>query len=276
MVTITHRPGELAINGPYNKDFIDALKQAVPPRNRAWVKPSWVITPEYNQVATDLVIAIYGELPVIRQGSPIISSNVNIKLEFLGRCKEENSNMASGFVNNSWSVLFKEEALRSFFGGSKITDNPSEQSYYEVLGISRDTDPDDIKKAFRRLSKQWHPDVNRGDPDAEEMFKKINEANSILSDPIKRKKYNFILSLENDYKEPPKAKSLNHFLGGYSDRYGYRAPLKCGSLTVSGTQKIGRLIVDSISRWDDIFDDQNRLMVVSWKKDAKSFDIHWV
>lgn len=65
----------------------------------------------------------------------------------------------------------------------------SKKDYYEVLGISRDADENEIKKAYRRLAREYHPDVNPGDNNAEEKFKEINEAYEILSDPQKRSAY---------------------------------------------------------------------------------------
>lgn len=63
------------------------------------------------------------------------------------------------------------------------------QNYYETLGVPKEASQDDIKKAYRRLSKQYHPDVNPNDKNAEDIFKKINEAYSILGDENKRKEY---------------------------------------------------------------------------------------
>ena len=65
----------------------------------------------------------------------------------------------------------------------------SKRDYYEVLGVSRESAPDDIKKAFRQLALQYHPDRNPGDKGSEERFKEINEAYSVLSDPDKRQQY---------------------------------------------------------------------------------------
>jgi curved DNA-binding protein len=63
------------------------------------------------------------------------------------------------------------------------------QDYYETLGVSRDADEKEIRRAFRRLARQYHPDVNPGDAEAEERFKEINEAYEVLSNPEKRAKY---------------------------------------------------------------------------------------
>jgi curved DNA-binding protein len=62
------------------------------------------------------------------------------------------------------------------------------RDYYDVLGVSRDAGPDELQRAYRRLARQNHPDIN-SDPAAEERFKEINEANSVLSDPEQRARY---------------------------------------------------------------------------------------
>jgi molecular chaperone DnaJ len=63
------------------------------------------------------------------------------------------------------------------------------KDYYSLLGVSRTATDKDIKQAYRRLARQYHPDVNPGNKSAEEKFKAINEAHDVLSDPDKRRKY---------------------------------------------------------------------------------------
>ncbi|TET51909.1 MAG: J domain-containing protein, partial [Anaerolineales bacterium] len=63
------------------------------------------------------------------------------------------------------------------------------RDYYEVLGVDRNAGEKDIKRAYRRLARQFHPDVNPDDKQAEEKFKEINEAHEVLSDSQKRARY---------------------------------------------------------------------------------------
>jgi len=63
------------------------------------------------------------------------------------------------------------------------------QDYYETLGVARTASPEEIKQAFRKLARRYHPDVAKDKRTAEEKFKEINEANEVLSDPVKRRKY---------------------------------------------------------------------------------------
>ena len=65
----------------------------------------------------------------------------------------------------------------------------SKRDYYEVLGINRSADEKEIKRAYRKLAKKYHPDMNPGDKQAEQKFKEITEAYNVLSDQEKKKLY---------------------------------------------------------------------------------------
>src|SRR5207253_4371886 len=68
----------------------------------------------------------------------------------------------------------------------------TKKDYYEILGVKKSASTEDIRKAFRKLARKYHPDVNPGDKTAEEKFKALSEANDVLSDPKKRKIYDQI------------------------------------------------------------------------------------
>ena len=86
----------------------------------------------------------------------------------------------------------------------------SKSDYFSILGLSKDFDDSDLKKAFRREARKWHPDLNKNDINAEERFKLINEAYEFLRDPIKRSK------LINDSSNHD-FHSANNFSTGFPD-----------------------------------------------------------
>ncbi len=89
---------------------------------------------------------------------------------------------------------------------------PQQKDYYGALGIKKTATPDEIRKAFRKLARKYHPDVNPNDKKAEEKFKEISEANDVLSDEKKRKVYDQ-LGFYSDQIDPAQAEAAAR--GGY-------------------------------------------------------------
>ena len=101
------------------------------------------------------------------------------------------------------------------------------KDYYKVLGVSKSASAEDIKKAFRKLARRYHPDVNPGDKASEEKFKEINEAYEVLSDATKRRKYDTLgPNWQEQFGFPSSAggrstnfrsSSMNYNSAGFSD-----------------------------------------------------------
>ena len=89
----------------------------------------------------------------------------------------------------------------------------AKRDYYETLGVKKSASSEDIRKAFRKLARKYHPDVNPGDKSAEEKFKAISEANEVLSDPKKRKIYDQV-GFYSDNIDPATAEAYARAGGG--------------------------------------------------------------
>jgi curved DNA-binding protein len=97
------------------------------------------------------------------------------------------------------------------------------RDYYDVLGVARTATEDQIKSAYRKLARKYHPDVNPGDKSAEEKFKEINEAYEVLSDADKRKKYDELgpnWKAGQDFRPPPNWEGANVEFGDFGDFFG--------------------------------------------------------
>jgi curved DNA-binding protein len=118
------------------------------------------------------------------------------------------------------------------------------KDYYKILGVEKSATKDDISKAFRKLALKYHPDKNPNDKAAEEKFKEITEANEVLSDPEKRKKYDTLGTNWNQYQTSG---------GGFEDFFSQYKGGRQGGTTYEYSGDFGD-IFDGSSGFSDFFE----------------------
>lgn len=178
-------------------------------------------------------------------------------VHYIGRSKERRPGefSALGWVEGQWRLIFPETVLRRYF---KDEDPTIEKTLYGVLGASETATKDEIKSAYRRMALQWHPDQCR-EPNAKEIFIRIKEAYDLLSDPHKRQKYDAGLVLEKSIGfRSALTSASNH------DNYGYRSPLRCGSILCTGEEQKKWFVASEILQWLDITNSAGKTLVASW------------
>ncbi|KAG5880761.1 hypothetical protein JTB14_010943 [Gonioctena quinquepunctata] len=123
---------------------------------------------------------IFATPPVNKLSSRFLHQYTKYNRSTLFSCKIPNSVNASGFV------IDIQVSKRSFHSSSPFG---SKKNYYEILGVGRNASNSEIKKAYYKLAKKYHPDVNKNEPDSSKKFQEVSEAYEILGDETKRKQY---------------------------------------------------------------------------------------
>jgi hypothetical protein len=191
------------------------------------------------------------------------------EVKYIGQCRDKGrGSQAFGWVRDSWFLIFPEQVLRDWFeaGPAPIQQPDQAANLYAVLGVPKTASPDEIKSAFRRMAR--HPDVCK-EPNAHDQFIRIQEASSILSDSLRRAKYDAGLAFEASIKQANYHQSKTIVTGSY------RSPLRCGAIMVDGSQSGKWFVVKSILAWEDVTRG-NQILVASWPMGAQQPVEQWV
>ena len=266
--------GGLAFEATYDPLLVAQVKPLIPPEARRWDgdRKRWLVDARYGAICAELAETYLGveiKVPAVAP-APTIETRL-IKLEYLGRCKtrDNGESTAFGWADGGWTVIIPEAVLREWFAA--VPQRPDEMpTLYAVLAVKPGAKFDEIKASYRRLVKQWRPDVCH-EPDAATQFKLIRHAYGILHDDAKRKKYDAGLVLQaslNGRHRPGLGRPVD-------DPNGYRSPLRCGYVLTEGMATLGRFVVGKILGWEDIVDRYGRTMAVSWLMGAKELEVTW-
>ena len=274
--SITLEGDTLVYRTPYEPMLVAALKGAVPATDRTWDpgRKVWLVAPAHGAILADLAEQYLGEsltLPVIADAAPKIEQRI-LDVRYIGRTKDrgDGNTTAFGWSDGGWSVIFPETVLRDWFGaGERRPDEVA--TLYAVLGVQRAAEATEIRSAYRRLARQWHPDMCK-EPDAAQQFIRIQRAHEVLSDDRLRSRYDAGLLLEASAQQHEKeTRRLDVSRGGD----GYRSPFRCGMILATGANVIGRFIVSKIYAWEDVTDNQGLILVTSWPLGAEMFEESW-
>lgn len=271
-IRIEAHNGAYAVRTPYDESFVAALKAAIPGADRVWDKPNrmWVVSHSQGAAVQRLIEQSFGilvTLPTAAIAAPQRPEMRILDLRYLGstKAREDGAETAYGWCGGGWNAIFSKAALMEWFGQEQ---RPNEApTLYGVLGVKQDVTPDEIKKAHRRMARQWHPDVCR-EPGAVEQFYAIQEAWEILSDRVKRGKYDAGLKLEGAFKSKATYKR--------EGERPFRSPLRCGLVMCEGVSILGRFVVGKIYMWTDITDSRGYVLVSSWIAGEKQHSEEWV
>ncbi len=268
----------LVVETPYDRGFVAQLKALIPYNDRRWDPDhkAWLVRSDHGPTIQKLIDQFYSEtvdLPDIQTKKSEAELRV-FDVRYIGATKDRGDaeRSAFGLVDGEWSVLFPESVLRAWFEVDPAAPTQGE-TLYAVLGARKTSSEGELKSAFRRMARQWHPDVC-SEPNAKEVFQQINRAYQILSIPEKRQRYDAGLALEASLNAQGKTNNLMDRLLAVAA--GYRSPLRCGWIMVLGVEVLGRFEVQEIKDWQDIVNDQGQVLVSSWTYGDKAPTERWI
>jgi hypothetical protein len=260
-----------AIHSPYNPAFVAALKSRITGADRKWDanRKVWIVAHNQGATAIDLIASYYNQtvsLPNLTGRAPLNAMQL-LDVRYIGAAKsrDDGSETSYGWSKGGWSVIFPKAVLLEWFGQTARPDEA--QTLYGVLGVSQSAQPFEIKIAWRRMARSYHPDVCK-EPGATEQFHLVQAAYEVLSDQMKRAKYNAGLQFE--------AMSKAHTPRHTVSQNNYHSPLRCGLILVEGQSRLGRFVVSKILAWQDILNGRGETLVTTWKAGEDMFTEAWI
>jgi hypothetical protein len=263
---VTIRGNALELKTPYDPALVAAIKQ-IPAGERMFdpIKKTWLFDPKHAGKIEAWISAYFGEtviMPTFTAAKPKSELRL-LEVHYIGMCKDrDGQSEAYGCdKDTNWLYIFPETILRGYFDGTDVNTLPTtEQTLYGVLGVPKGALANEILTAYRRMAMQWHPDHCR-EPNAHEMFLRIQAAYEVLSNPGKLARYNAGLALEASIHTQPKA--VNYMQSAY------RSPLRCGQIMAEGVEVMGRFKVTKILAWQDVYNRFGQTLISSWPMNAK-------
>jgi hypothetical protein len=277
-VRVVAESGGYKVLTPFNRDFVNSLKIEIPATSRKWSQESkaWYVSETHGAKLKELIDRHYGvdvQMPTIIGSTAATVHELTFKADYIGNSKAVAGGaeaVSSVHCNGGWNARIPEKVLRAWFNQSQEAETATGfVSLYSVLGCGEAATAEEIKKAYKRAARQWHPDVCK-EPEAREMFEKVKEASTVLLDPVSRAKYNAGLFFEKLAKNPlaGRGRAVVSMLTSFTPL------LRCGLLKVKGRMDLGLLVVDEILAWDDITNEFGQTMVSFWAGDT--FSVMWV
>jgi len=263
----------VAFFSSYDPHLVSALKLEIPAQGRRWDpdQKCWLVSPRYAQICADLARRHLGiDIDVPNIIASAINTTQLFKLLYLGAAKDRGDGQpptSFGWCNGGWNVIIPLKVLRTWFEPDQDDRAAESATLYGILGVAQKAKNTEIKSAYRRAARTWHPDICK-EADAKEQFQRIQHAWEVLSDQVKRERYNAGLHLTATLKHDKLPR-------GHKRAAHYRAPLKCGYVLVECTEALGRFVISRILKWADIVDSRGTL-VTFWPAGAKHFQEKWV
>jgi hypothetical protein len=266
----------------YNVDLKDELKVVVPYACRTWnpgesygrrrTRGHWEISSHYLDKLKHLCKQYGFGVETTGQFDQPQEKTVTITLDYMGLVRHRGGDIytSSGWVNDGWNATFTMEVLQKWFGFT-VAAPGKKQTLYAVLSISSGSTGSEVKKAYRRAARTWHPDVCK-EPDAEDQFKKVQAAYEKLRDPRFRLAYDAGLKYEDDVENDVSSVDV--------EAVNWKPPVRCGVLKIKAIAVPSKFEekyqVKEILAWDDIVDAKGRTMVTYWPPKGDTFETKWV